>query len=78
MSQELRSGPSWAVLAQGLTRLQLRFQPGLQTSEALLGAGASASKAAHPHVCRLMLLVGVRDGEQKARRPQFLLMEAPS
>lgn len=77
MGQELRSGPSWAVLAQGLMWLQPRFSARLQTSEGLLKAGGLISRASYSNVWQAgagFAGVGVGDGAG----PLFLTMEASS
>lgn len=42
-----------------LIRLELRCQPGLESSEGMTGVRGSHAKVAHPMVSKLVLVVGI-------------------
>lgn len=70
VDQELRSGPSWTVLAEGLMMLQPRSHLGLQTSEELSEARGSAS---HSQGWQLLVV-----GGQEVRPPFHPLEASPT
>lgn len=77
MGQELRCGPSWAVLAQGLMGLQPRCQPGCRHRKACLRLGDLLPEQLTQTSSRLVPIFaggGVEDGAG----PLFLPMEASS